>query len=123
VTIVCYGGTLHEAEKAADKLFDEHELVAEIICPIQIYPLNYRPIVDSVKRSGRLLVIEEGQAFCGFGAEVVAAVHQALAGTPLAARRIGAKPHPLASSKAAELDSLPGADTIVAGVVEMVAYA
>jgi 2-oxoisovalerate dehydrogenase E1 component len=82
VTLVCYGGTLTEAEKAADKLFDEHELVAEIICPIQIYPLNYRPIVDSVRRSGRLLVVEEGQAFCGFGAEVVAAVHQALAGTP-----------------------------------------
>jgi hypothetical protein len=49
-------------------------------------------------------------------------VHQALAGTPLMARRLGAKPHPLASSKAAELDSLPGADSIVAGVVEMVSY-
>ena len=123
VTLVCYGGSLHEAEKAADKLFDEHELVAEIICPIQIYPLNYRPIVDSVRSSGRLFVVEEGQAFCGFGAEVVAAVHQALAGSPLVARRLGAKPHPLASSKAAELDSLPGAEAIVAGVVEMVTYA
>jgi 2-oxoisovalerate dehydrogenase E1 component len=123
VTLVCYGGSLHEAEKAADRLFDEHELIAEIICPIQIYPLNYRPIVDSVKRSGRLFVVEEGQAFCGFGSEVVAAVHQALAGAPLIARRLGAKPHPLASSKAAELDSLPGADSIVAGVVDMVSYA
>jgi 2-oxoisovalerate dehydrogenase E1 component len=123
VTLVCYGGSLHEAEKAADKLFDEHELVAEIICPIQIYPLNYRPIVDSVRSSGRLFVVEEGQSFCGFGAEVVAAVHQALAGSPLVARRLGAKPHPLASSKAAELDSLPGAEAIVAGVVEMVTYA
>ena len=119
VTLVCYGGTLHEAEKAADKLFDEHEVIVEIVCPIQIYPLKTRPIVDSVKRSGRLLVVEEGQAFCGFGSEVVAAVLQALQGTPFTARRIGAKPHPLASSKAAELDSLPGADTIVAGVVEM----
>ena len=119
VTLVCYGGTLHEAERAADKLFEEHEVIAEIVCPIQIYPLNYRPIVDSVKRSGRLLVVEEGQAFCGFGAEVVSAVYQALEGIPVIARRIGAKPHPLASSKAAELDSLPGADTIVAGVVEM----
>ena len=123
VTLVCYGGSLHEAEKAADKLFDEHELVAEIICPIQIYPLNYRPIVDSVRSSGRLFVVEEGQSFCGFGAEVFAAVHQALAGSPLVARRLGAKPHPLASSKAAELDSLPGAEAIVAGVVEMVTYA
>jgi 2-oxoisovalerate dehydrogenase E1 component len=123
VTIVCYGGTLTEAEKAADKLFDEHELVAEIICPIQIYPLNYRPIVDSVKKTGRLFVVEEGQSFAGFGSEVVSAVHQALAGAPLIARRLGSKPHPLASSKAAELDTLPGADAIAAGVAEMVTYA
>ena len=91
LTLVCYGGCLQEAEKAIDRLFDEHELVAEIICPIQIYPLNYGAIVESVKRSGRLLVVEEGQAFCGFGAEVVAAVHQALAGTLLVARRLGSQ--------------------------------
>ena len=28
VTLVCYGGSLAEAEKALDKLFDEHEIVA-----------------------------------------------------------------------------------------------
>jgi 2-oxoisovalerate dehydrogenase E1 component len=127
VTVVCYGGCLSEAEKAVDRLFDEHEIVAEIVCPIQIYPLNYRPIVDSVQKTGRLVVVEEGQAFCGFGAEVVAAVHEALASAgnsvPLSVRRVGAKPHPLASSKAAELDSLPGADAIMAGVLEMVTYA
>jgi 2-oxoisovalerate dehydrogenase E1 component len=123
VTIVCYGGTLAEAEKAADKLFDEHEVVVEIICPIQLYPLNYRPILDSVKKTGRLFVVEEGQAFAGFGAEVVSEVYQAMAGEPLVARRLGAKPHPLASSKAAELDSLPGADAIVAAVAELVTYA
>jgi len=127
VTLVCYGGSLTEAEKALDKLFEEHEIVAEIVCPIQIYPLNYRPILDSVERTGRLVVVEEGQAYCGFGAEVVAAVHEALAakgeGTPLTVKRIGSKPHPLASSKQAELDTLPGVDAIVAGVMEMVTYA
>ena len=127
VTVVCYGGMLHEAEKAADRLFDEHELIAEIICPIQIYPLNYRPILDSVKRSGSLFVVEEGQSFCGFGAEVIAAVQQALqqalTGQPLTAGRLGAKPHPLASSKQAESDSLPSAETIVASIVEMVSHA
>jgi 2-oxoisovalerate dehydrogenase E1 component len=123
VTVVCYGGCLGEAEKAADRLFDEHELVVEIVCPVQIYPLNIGPILDSVKRSGRLLVVEEGQGFCGFGAEVVAAVLQAMPrATPLLARRLSALPHPLASSKAAELESLPGADSILANVVEMVGH-
>jgi 2-oxoisovalerate dehydrogenase E1 component len=125
VTLVCYGGTLQETEKAGDRLFEEHEIVVEILCPIQLYPLNYRPIADSAQQSGRILVIEEGQGFCGFGAEVVAAVHQATEGSekPLIARRLSAKPHPLASSKQAELDSLPGADAIVAAVVEMMSHA
>jgi 2-oxoisovalerate dehydrogenase E1 component len=122
VTLVCYGGYLLEAEKAIDLLFDQYELVAEVICPIQIYPLNFQPIVESVKRTGRLLVVEEGQTFCGFGAEVVAAVHQVLTGIPLVARRLGAKPHALAASKAAELESLPGAASIVAAIVEMASH-
>ncbi|HEY0760675.1 MAG TPA: thiamine pyrophosphate-dependent enzyme [Acidisarcina sp.] len=126
VTVVCYGGCLHEAEKAIDRLFEEHELVAEILCPIQIYPLNLGPILDSVKQSGRLFVVEEGQAFCGFGAEVVSAVHDAVSagssGSALSSARLGAKPHPLASSKAAEQDSLPGADSILAGILELVGH-
>lgn len=123
VTVVCYGGCLSEAEKATDRLFDEHELVAEIVCPVQLFPLNIGPILDSVKRSGRLLVVEEGQGFCGFGAEVIASVHQALQPeTPLLSRRLSALPHPLASSKAAELESLPGADSILASILEMVGH-
>jgi 2-oxoisovalerate dehydrogenase E1 component len=126
VTVVCYGGCLHEAEKAIDRLFDEYELVGEIICPIQIYPLNIGPIVDSVRSSGRLLVVEEGQAFCGFGAEVMASVYLAISCiSPVISpvmRRLGAKPHPLAASKAAELDSLPGAESILASMVEMVSH-
>ncbi|HTJ31240.1 MAG TPA: thiamine pyrophosphate-dependent enzyme [Acidobacteriaceae bacterium] len=130
VTVVCYGGTLGEAEKAVDRLFDEHEIVAEILCPIQIYPLNYRPILDSVERTGRLVVVEEGQAFCGFGAEVVAAVYEAVAtkgmsfdSGPLMVKRVGSKPHGLASSKQAELDTLPSSDGIISAVLEMVTYA
>jgi len=118
VTLVCYGGTLHEAERAADKLFEEHEVIAEIVCPIQIYPLNYRPIVDSVKRSGRLLVVEEGQAFCGFGAEVVSAYIRRL-------RNSGDRPQDWGQAASAGFEQgcgagqPAGADTIVAGVVEM----
>lgn len=126
ITLVCYGGILNEVEKAIDRLFEEHEIVAEVICPIQIYPLKYAPIVESVRRTGRLLVVEEGQSFCGFGAEVVASVHQALADGShrerLIARRLGAKPHGLAASKAAELDSLPSVDTIVAAAVDIVGH-
>ena len=120
ITIVCYGACLAEAEKALDRLFEEHEIVAEIICPTQIYPLQLEPILESVKVSQRLLVVEEGQMFCGFGAEVLAAVYEATPDLPVVSRRHGAAPHPLACCKSAELEGLPGADSIFSYCLEMV---
>ena len=123
ITIVCYGGCLADAEKAADKLFEDHEIAAEIICPSQIYPLNLSPIVESVRTSGRLLVVEEGQQFCGFGSEVVSATLEALQPASLRIGRVSAHPHPIPSCKPAELDSLPGVDTIVSAATKLTANA
>ncbi len=123
VTIVCYGGSLADAEKAADKLFEEHEIIAEIICPTQIYPLNTDPIFDSVKQSGCLLVVEEGQQFCGFGAEVVASIIEALQPSPVRIARVAAQPHPIPSSKPAEIACLPSAESIISAAVRLFAHA
>ena len=113
ITIVCYGGSLAEVEKALDVLFEEHEIVAEVICPTQIYPLQMSSIIASVAVSRRLLVVEEGQLFCGFGAEVIALVSEGCQGLPLVTRRLGAAPHPLPSCKPAEIASLPAVHSIV----------
>jgi 2-oxoisovalerate dehydrogenase E1 component len=120
VTIVCYGGMLPDVEKAVDRLFEEQEIVAEVVCPTQIYPLRIDPILESVKASRRLLVVEEGQGFCGFGAEVLAAIHEGLVDGPIRSRRLSARAHPLPSCKPAELESLPGPDSIFHAAAEMV---
>lgn len=120
ITILCYGGMLADAEAALDKLFEEHEIVAEIICPTQIYPLRIDTVLESVNVSGRLLIVEEGQLFCGFGAEVLAALQESLNGAPLVARRLGAAPHPLPCCRPAELACLPGVNSIVAESLEVV---
>jgi 2-oxoisovalerate dehydrogenase E1 component len=122
ITIACYGACLVDAEKAMDRLFEEHEVVAEIICPTQIYPLRIEPILEFAQVSGRLLVVEEGQLFCGFGAEVLAAVHEACPGTPLLTRRLGATPHPLPSCRSAEMESLPSVDSIIKIILEMLCH-
>lgn len=119
VTIVCYGGMLIEAERALDRLFDEHEIVAEIICPTRIYPFDAEPVLESVRRSGRLLVAEEGQGFCGFGAEVVASVAER-AGMAIQVRRLSATPNPLPCCRPAEAACLPDSASIIAACVAMV---
>jgi 2-oxoisovalerate dehydrogenase E1 component len=120
VTILCYGGMLSEVERALDVLFEENEIVAEIICPTQIYPLRLEPIIESVKSSRHLLVVEEGQLFCGFGAEAVASVYEACPDLAIRIKRLGAAPRPLPSSKPAELESLPGAKSIAAKCLDLI---
>lgn len=121
VSILCYGGMLAQVEEAIDRLFEEHEVVAEVVCPTQLYPLDMSPIADSATRAGRLLVVEEGQLFCGLGSEVLARLCEIPGGASVRARRHGARPHPLPCSKSAEERSLPGVDSIVDACLELMA--
>ena len=71
VTIVCYAKTVAVAQKAADRLADEHSVSAEIVDLRTIRPLDTPAIVRSVKKTNRCVVVEEGWRFCGVGAQVV----------------------------------------------------
>lgn len=120
LTLLCYGGMLEEAERAVDVLFDEHEIVAEIICPTQLYPLDLRPIMESVTQTCRLLVLEEGPGFCGFGAEAIAGLQERLDGESIRVARLSGPPHPVPSCKPLETLLLPGTDAIVQRAIEVV---
>lgn len=119
LTIVCYGGMLPEVERAVDRLFEEHELVAEVVCPVELYPLRLGPVLSSVAGTRRLLVVEEGQTFCGFGAELLAAVHERAPELRARSRRLGPWPSPIPAAKAAEAQVLPRAASVVAAALDL----
>ena len=119
VTILCYGGMLPDVVKALDPLFDEHEIAAEVICPTQLYPLNVWPIVESVMKTGRLLVVEEGLAFAALGAEAIAQVVERVPGTLRAVRRLASPEHPIPACGPLEKLLLPGTDLVVEAVREL----
>lgn len=121
VTIVCYGGLLTEVEAAAVKLFDEWEIIAEVICPARLEPFDARAVVESARRTGRLVVAEEGQSFAGFGAEVVATVAAVLPRGLRSARRVGPLAVPIPAAASAEREALPGCDAVVAAARRAVA--
>jgi 2-oxoisovalerate dehydrogenase E1 component len=118
-TILCYGGMLADVEKALDPLFDEHEIACEVICPSQLYPLDPWPIVESVVRTGRLLVAEEGIGFAAFGAEVVAQLAELAPGALRKLRRLGSPEHPIPSCGPLEKALLPGPAHVVEAVREL----
>lgn len=122
VTIVCYGEMLREVESAIVQAFDEHEVICEVICPAQLYPLSLSPIVESVARSGRLLVIEEGIGFAGFGAEVIAQVQESKATPAPSVRRLASQEHPIPACAPLEKMMLPHAASIVQALLEMMSH-
>ena len=119
VTILCYGGMLPDVVKSVDPLFDEHEIAVEVICPTQLYPLNPWPIIESVRKTGRLLVVEEGLAFAAFGAEAIAQIMERGPGTLRRVRRLASPEHPIPSCGPLEKALLPGTDHVIAAVLEL----
>ncbi len=119
LTILCYGGMLLDVEKAVDVLFDQHEIVSEVICPIRLYPLDLRPILESVLRSRRLLVVEEGLSFAAFGAEVGAQLLEQAPGVVQVMARISSPNHPIPSCGPLEKETLPGPAQVIKRAREM----
>ncbi len=119
ITMVALGGISLEAEKAAVKLHEE-EIYVELLLPSCLYPLDLAPILESLQRTSRLLVVEEGQGFVSLGAEILALVLEGFRGR-VAARRLAAAPHPIPSARPLEQGSLPQVEDIIEALVDLFA--
>jgi pyruvate dehydrogenase E1 component beta subunit len=75
LTIAATGGLVLEALQAADKLAKEGKS-AEVIDIRSIVPLDRQTIIESVKKTGRLVVADEGHLNCGVGAEIGMSVQE-----------------------------------------------
>jgi 2-oxoisovalerate dehydrogenase E1 component len=75
ITIVVAGQLVAKAEAAAEALAAEG-IEAEIIDPRTIMPFDIDAVVDSVRRTHRLLVVDEGWAMCGLGGEIAQSVNE-----------------------------------------------
>jgi pyruvate/2-oxoglutarate/acetoin dehydrogenase E1 component len=118
LTIAAYGYMAELARQAALVLAYEHEIFAELVVPTQLAPFQAAPVLDSVRRTGRLLVLEEGSLSFGWGAEVLARVQEGSPDSRPTARRLAARETPIPASPALEEAALPGVTDIVQAAVE-----
>jgi pyruvate dehydrogenase E1 component beta subunit len=72
VTVVAVGSCVHDALAVARELGDE--ISVEVFDPRTIYPFDWEALAVSVAKTGRLVVIDDSNRSCGFGAEVLATV-------------------------------------------------
>jgi pyruvate dehydrogenase E1 component beta subunit len=124
VTIVALSALVHDALAAADRLAAEHGIEADVIDPRTLVPLDLETIVESVERTGRLVVAHEAVEHGGFGAEIAALVQTAafdFLDAPIV--RVGAPFAPIPFSAPLEDAYLPGADEIIAAALLLISTA
>jgi pyruvate dehydrogenase E1 component beta subunit len=76
VTIVGISRMNVTALKAAETLANEHEVDAEVIDPRTLRPLDLDTIVESVKKTNRVIIVEEGWPHGGVGANLAALIQE-----------------------------------------------
>jgi pyruvate dehydrogenase E1 component beta subunit len=118
VTVVANLLMLHRALQAAEQLH-EQGIEAEVIDPRTLVPLDTKTICESVRKTGRLLVVEECQPTGGWGNEVIAAIAEVTTG-PLLYRRLGTAPTPIPYTTSLENFVIPSVDRIADSLREMV---
>lgn len=121
-TVVSHSYGVHMALKAAESLSREG-IEAEVIDLRTLKPLDMETIAASVKKTGRLVCVEEGSVFGGVGAEVAAGTAEScieyLDGKIV---RVGKPDVPIPASMAAERFVLPSPEDIETAVKKTLSW-
>lgn len=117
LTLVTISQMVHKAQLAASQLATEG-IDVEVIDLRTVVPLDRETVIDSVARTGRLLVADEDYRSYGLSGEVMAALGEALDRVSLRApmRRVAGPDAPISYSRALEQAVIPQVNDLVAGV-------
>ena len=108
------------AQLAAQKL-EEEDVDVEVIDLRSIRPIDWRPLVESVKKTNRCLIVEEGWPTYGVSAEIAAGLQErAFDYLDAPILRIGGKEVPMPYNQLLEKESIPSSEDIIRKVLEMV---
>ena len=120
VTLVTWGAMLHIAKQAAD-LLSEEDIEVEIIDVRTLIPFDAETCVSSVTRTGRLVVLQEGQWFGGIGhsmqSRIMEEAFYALESAPLV---IGALDTPVPFAPPLENHTVPGLEHVIKALRQVV---
>jgi pyruvate dehydrogenase E1 component beta subunit len=120
-TIVARSLMIPAALKAAEEL-EKQGVSCEVIDPRTIRPLDIETIVNSVKKTNRVVIAEESHPFCGVAAELSAEIHErAFDYLDAPIRRLSGADVPMPYAKNLEKLAIPDAEQIMKAVRE-VAY-
>ncbi|MDQ3933314.1 MAG: alpha-ketoacid dehydrogenase subunit beta [Actinomycetota bacterium] len=114
VTIVGISRMAHTAADAAETLAEEHEIEAEVIDPRTLRPLDLDTILESVRKTNRAVIVEEGWPHGGVGANLAALIQeQAFDHLDAPIERVTGADVPMPYSKPLEQAAFPHSEHVV----------
>jgi 2-oxoisovalerate dehydrogenase E1 component beta subunit len=114
VTVIAYGAMLYEALDAVSKA---DGIRCEVIDLRTLWPLDVDCIVESVKKTGRVVIVHEAPKACGLGGEIVALINErAFLHLEAPPRRVTGFDTPFPYTL--EMDYLPLSHRILPAIVE-----
>lgn len=122
LSIFAWGAMLRVAEDAVKQIERERGFLCEVVDLRTIYPLDREAIVQSVKKTGRALVVHEAHKTAGLGAEIVSIINEeALIYLRAPVKRITGFDVPVPQFSI-EDDYLPTSGRVKQGIVEMMMF-
>jgi len=123
LTIITWGNTSHMSLEAAEKIKAETGKEVEVIDLRSLAPLDEEAIMESVKKTSKVLVVHEDNVFGGFGGEVAALISdkafQYLDGP---VQRVGATNTPVGFNRILEKAILPNTEKIYQAALNLLNY-
>jgi pyruvate dehydrogenase E1 component beta subunit len=118
VTIVGLLRMAETAQKAAEVLANEHGVEAEVIDPRTLRPLDLDTILESVRKTNRAVIVEEGWPHGGVGANLAALIsEQAFDDLDAPVQRVTGADVPMPYSKRLEQSAIPHAENVVSAAL------
>jgi 2-oxoisovalerate dehydrogenase E1 component beta subunit len=124
ISVVAYGLMLYTALDVAAKLSEEHGIQTEVVEPRTLYPLDKETILDSARKTGKVLVVSEANLTGSFSGEIAAIIaHEAFEWLDGPVMRLGAPDVPAAAFARPMMDYfMPSAEKIEAAMLELARY-
>jgi len=123
MTIITYGNTLPMCLLAADEIKNESGKEIEVIDLRSLLPLDEETILESVKKTNRVLIVHEDKVFAGFGGEVAALISdKAFKNLDAPVKRVGSTFTPVGFNRILEKAILPDNQRIINGIKEVIEF-
>ena len=121
LSIIAHGKAVHTSLEVAQSLEEKHGVSTEVLDLRSIRPLDTEAILSTVRKTNRVLLVEENKPFCGVGAQISFLIQeQAFDYLDAPIKRVSAIDVPQAYSKSLESVQIPDHDRVLEKALELI---